>query len=321
MTADQRREAARFLVGRKISERRAVELAGIGRSSLHYKPRGGKDQRKLVGQLSLLSARHPRYGYRRLWAMLRREGQGVNAKRVRRLCMKHGLSLRHRTRRKRKGQGGSIPRCAEHINHVWTYDFVHDHCENGRKLKMLTVVDEFTRECHRVEVGTRLSSLGVIRVLGDLFGLHGIPCFIRSDNGPEFIAKVLRRWLKEQGSATHYVDPGSPWQNGYCESFNGKLRDECLNMEVFHHPDHARAVIELWRRYYNTQRPHSSLRYRTPLEFRASLAKDGGHAAGGCVCSPPEDTATVQALSSDGGGLSSGTGAGGRDVPARACGS
>ena len=321
MTADQRRQAVRFLIGRKISERRAGELAGISRSSLHYQARGRRDDRELLGRLRRLAHRHPRYGYRRLWAVLRRQGEAVNVKRVRRLCVKHGLSLRHRIRRKRRGLGGSVPRSAEHVNHVWTYDFVHDRCENGRKLKMLTVVDEFTRECHRVQVGTRINSRGVIGVLEELFALHDVPMFIRSDNGPEFIARDLKHWLKERGSATHYIDPGSPWQNGYCESFNGKFRDECLNMEVFHHPDHARAVIELWRRDYNTQRPHSSLGYRTPCEFRASLAKDGGCAADGCMCSPPEDTGPVTALSSGWGEWRREAGADVRDVPARACGS
>ena len=321
VTADQRRQAVRFLVGRKVSQRRASALAGISRSSLSYQARGKREDRKLLQRLRVLSARHPRYGYRRLWAMLRREGRKVNVKRVRRLCVKHGLSLRQRIRRKRRGLGGSVPRAAEQVNHVWTYDFVHDRCENGRKLKILTVVDEFTRECHKIHVGTRISSRNVIAVLEELFAVHGIPMFIRSDNGPEFVARELKHWLTERGSATHYIEPGSPWQNGYGESFNGKFRDECLNMEVFHHPDHARAVTELWRRSYNTERPHSSLGYRTPAEFRASLKKDGGCAADGCMCSPPEDTGRVMALSSVGGGLNAGAGADVRDVPARACGS
>jgi putative transposase len=319
--ADQKRQAARFLVGRKISHRRAVVLVGISRSSLSYKGHGRPDDPELLGQLKSLAARHPRFGYRRLWSLLRRQGRVVNVKRVRRLCVKHGLSLRRRARRKYKGSGASVPCRAEHVNHVWTCDFVHDQCENGRKLKLLSVVDEFTRECHRIEVATRISSRGVIRVLGELFALHGVPRFIRSDNGPEFIGRELKHWLKEQGSATHYIEPGSPWQNGYGESFNGKLRDECLNMETFHHPDHARAVVELWRRQYNTQRPHSSLGYRTPAEFRESLAKDGGCAAGVCVCSPPEDTGAVQALSSGGGGTNQGAAVRTRGVPARASGS
>lgn len=318
VTADQKRQAVRFLIGRKVSQRRASELAGISRSLLHYERHGKEEDQGLVAHLRQLAARHPRWGYRRLWAMLRRQGQAVNVKRVRRLCVKHALSLRRRTRRKRKAPGGSVPRTAQHVNHVWTYDFMHDHCENGRTLKMLTVVDEFTRECHRVQVGTRIGSRGVIAVLEELFALHGVPRYIRSDNGPEFVARALKHWLNERGSQTHYIDPASPWQNGYGESFNGKLRDECLNMEVFHHPDHARAVIELWRRHYNNERPHSSLGYRTPQEFRQSLQKDGGCAAGGCVCSPPEDTGTVLALSSGAGGISRGVAADVRDVPVRA---
>jgi len=317
VTADQKRQAVRFLVGRKISERRASELAGISRSSVGYQAHGRGDDEQLLRRLRLLAGRHPRWGYRRLWAMLRRQGQVVNVKRVRRLCVKHCMSLRRRVRRKRRG-GGSVPRAAQHLNHVWTYDFVHDWCENGRTLKMLTVVDEFTRECHKVEVGTRISSRGVIGVLEELFALHGVPRCIRSDNGPEFVARALRHWLKERGAQTHYIDPASPWQNGYGESFNGKLRDECLNLEVFHHPDHARAVIELWRRHYNSQRPHSSLGYRTPQEFRASLQKDGGCAAGQCLCSPPEDTGPVTALSSGGGGSNRAVAAELRGVPVTA---
>jgi putative transposase len=269
-----RRAAVRFLTTRwKLSERSACGLAGISRSALTYRSRR-KDEPKLVKDLKELARRHPRYGYRRLWAMLRRQGWTVNVKRVRRLCVLHGLKLRRRSKRKRRGQGGAVPCVAEHANHVWTCDFVHDACENGRKLKLLTVLDEFTRQCHRIEVATRLSSRSVIAVMAELFALHGVPRFLRSDNGPEFIAKALTLDLEQNGCGAKYIDPGSPWQNGHCESFNGKLRDECLNLEVFHHPDHARAVVELWRRHYNQDRPHSSLAHRTPSEFAAKCAKE-----------------------------------------------
>jgi putative transposase len=235
-----------FLTSRwKLSERAACALAGISRSALAYESRGRDDEPGLVKDLKALARRHPRYGYRRLWAMLRRQGwPAVNVKRVRRLCVKHGLKLKRKARRKRRGQGGaSFPCAAEHANHVWTCDFVHDACENGRKLKMLTVIDEFTRECHRIEVATRLSGRSVLAVMQELFTLHGVPRFLRSDNGPEFIARALKAGLAHSGCGAAYIDPGSPWQNGHCESFNGKFRDECLNLEVFHHPDHARCGV------------------------------------------------------------------------------
>jgi putative transposase len=273
--AADRRLAVTFLTTRwKLSERSACGLAGISRSALAYRPRR-QDEPALLKDLKALASRHPRYGYRRLWAMLRRSGwPKANVKRVRRLCVKLGLKLRRKSRRKRRGQGGSFPCKAEYANHVWTCDFVHDACENGRKLKMLTVVDEFTRQCHRIEVATRLSGHSVLRVMQELFAIHGVPKFLRSDNGPEFIAKALKLGLDQSGCGARYIDPGSPWQNGHCESFNGKFRDECLNLEVFHHPDHARAVVELWRRQYNHDRPHSSLAYRTPQEFAASCVRE-----------------------------------------------
>ena len=274
-TAIGRRASVKFLVTRwKLSERAACELAGISRSVLAYRSRR-PDEPKLVKDLKALAHRHPRYGYRRLWAMLRRKGwPRVNVKRVRRLCIMHGLKLQRKSRRKRRGQSSGFPGLAEHVNHVWTCDFVHDACENGRKLKMLTVVDEFTRQCHRIEVATRLSGNSVLRVMQELFAMQGVPKFLRSDNGPEFIARALKLGLDQSGCGAKYIDPGSPWQNGHCESFNGKFRDECLNLEVFHHPDHARAVVELWRRQYNAERPHSSLGYRTPSEFAAECVKD-----------------------------------------------
>jgi putative transposase len=272
--AADRRLAVTFLTKRwKLSERSACGLAGISRSALAYQSRR-QEEPGLAKDLQELARRHPRYGYRRLWAMLRRQGWQVNVKRVRRLCVRHGLKLRRRSRRKRRGQGEKFPCVAEHANHVWTCDFMHDACANGRKLKMLTVVDEFTRECHRIEVATRLSSRSVMVVMAQLFVMQGVPRFLRSDNGPEFIARALKAALDQSGCDARYIDPGSPWQNGYCESFNGKFRDECLNLEVFHHPDHARAVMELWRRHYNQERPHSSLAYRTPSEFAAMCAKE-----------------------------------------------
>jgi hypothetical protein len=183
------------------------------------------------------------------------------------------------------------PLVADHPNHVWTYDFVCDVDESGRKLRFLTVEDEFTRESVAIEAGTRLPSGKVIQVLAKVIGERGAPQFIRSDNGPEFIAKALMNWLKERGVKTHHIDPGSPWQNGFCESLNGKFRDEFLNMELFHHPDHARAMSRLWRRYYNQERPHSSLAYQTPMEFavRWGMRKEEKDVADLPLYAPPTD--------------------------------
>jgi putative transposase len=252
---------------RDLSQRRACELVSIGRSSLIYQARGGEDEGKIVMRLKQLAMKHPRFGHRRLHAMLGREGVVINRKRVHRLCKLHALRVPVKRRRRRRGEKQVNPLVANHPNHVWTYDFVCDVDETGRKLRLLTLEDEFTREALAIEVGTRLPSRKVIQVLETVFAGRGAPQFMRSDNGPEFIAKVLRAWLKDRGVKTHHIDPGSPWQNGFGESLNGRLRDEFLNMELFHHPDHARAMSRLWRGYYNHERPHSSLGYLTPVEF------------------------------------------------------
>lgn len=234
----------------------------------------------MVEKLKELARRYPRFGYRRLHQMLVREGSGgrVNLKRVRRLCVLAGLKLPSRRKRKRRGKGVKSPVVAEHPNHVWAYDFVFDWCENGRQLKFLTVEDEFTRECLAIEVDHRMGAGRVCSVLLGLMKERGVPGYVRSDNGPEFVAKALKRMLAVKGVACTHIDPGSPWQNGRNERFNGIFRDECLNMETFHHRDHARALSGLFRRYYNQERPHSSLGYRTPGEFALR------HPMGAAVC-------------------------------------
>jgi len=159
-----------------------------------------------------------------------------------------------------------MPARAEYRGHVWTYDFLFDRSEKGQLLKMLTVLDEYTRECHAIRVGLGLDSEAVIETLSELFGLHRAPRYLRSDNGGEFIAHKLREWLAEHGTETIHIEPGHPWENGYAESFNGKFRDECLNEEVFWNERHAQVIVERWRTHYNEERPHSSLGYRTPSE-------------------------------------------------------
>lgn len=265
VSAPERRDGVRFLRGRGVSLRRACGIVGISRASFGYQSRRQPDI-ALAERVHELAAKHPRYGYRRVWAVLRRE-RVVNHKRVYRLWRQAKLSLKRRVKRRRH-RTSHPPTQACFPGHVWTYDFLHDACQNGRKLKLLTVVDEFTREALTIDVASSLPARRVQTVLAALFGQHGAPQFLRSDNGPEVVAKVLTQWLATQGAATLYIEPGSPWQNGIGESFNGKLRDECLNMEVFLNVRDAQVQIECWRRMYNAERPHSSLGYRTPLEFK-----------------------------------------------------
>lgn len=227
----------------------------------------------MLPRLLDLARANPRKGYRMLHAMLKLEDWNVNVKRIRRLCRVHGLTLPRRRRRKRRGLGTGVPCRAEYLNHVWTYDFMHDWCEDGRKLKLLTVEDEFTRKGLMIEVDHRLSSKRVWQVLRFLFAAHGTPEFLRSDNGPEFIAKGLMHNLKLAGVTCRHIDPGSPWQNAFGERFNGTVRDELLNLETFHSLEHARAMSRIYLRHYNQERPHSSLKYQTPAMFAASCAK------------------------------------------------
>jgi len=208
-----------------------------------------------------------RYGYRRITALLRNEGWRVNHKRVWRIWRQAGLKVPQKQPKRGRlwlNDGSCVRLRPEHRNHVWTYDFVFDRTHNGRPLKMLTVVDEYSRESLAIEVARRLTSKDVIRVLAKLMLKHGIPGHIRSDNGPEFVAKVVREWMHRLGVETLFIEPGSPWENGYIESFNGKLRDELLNGEIFYTLHEARVLIEMWRRHYNQVRPHSSLGYRPP---------------------------------------------------------
>lgn len=214
-----------------------------------------------------LATRFGRYGYRRITAMLRALGWRVNHKRIERLWRREGLKVPKKQPKRGRlwlTDGSCIRRRAEHRNHVWAYDFVADRTKDGRPLKLLTVVDEYTRECLAIVVARRMRSIDVLQVLSELFLEHGVPAHIRSDNGPEFAAQLIRDWLKRVDVETLFIQPGSPWENGYVESFNGKLRDELLNGEMFFTLTEAQIIIERWRREYNTLRPHSSLGYRPP---------------------------------------------------------
>jgi transposase InsO family protein len=225
------------------------------------------DEDALTTRVIDLASQYGRYGYRRITALLRNEGWRVNHKRVERIWRQEGLKVPQKQRKRGRlwlNDGSCVRLRPEHRNHVWTYDFVFDRTHNGRALKLLTVVDEYTRESLAVEVDRKLTSRGVLRVLARLMLRHGVPEHIRSDNGPEFVAKAVREWLARLGTETLFIEPGSPWENGYIESFNGKLRDELLNGEIFYTLAEARVLIEIWRKHYNRVRPHSSLGYRPP---------------------------------------------------------
>jgi putative transposase len=250
-----------------VSERRACRVLGQHRSTQRKAPRGRADEAALTADIVALATRYGRYGYRRITAMLRDAGWAVNAKRVERIWRREGLKVPQKQPKKGRlwlSEGSCIRLRPEHPNHVWSYDFVEDRTHDGRKYRMLNLIDEFTRECLAIRVDRKLNSTDVIDVLSDQFILRGIPGHIRSDHGPEFIAKAVREWIAAVGARTAYIEPGSPWENGYCESFNSKLRDELLDGEIFYSLAEARTVIETWRRYYNIRRPHSSLGYRPP---------------------------------------------------------
>jgi putative transposase len=251
---------------KEVSQRRGCALLKIGRSSFYYQPHP-PDDTKLIEQLTAIAGKYKRYGSPRAHALLRRDGIIINHKRVERIWKEQGLSLPKRKKRKRCKKKQNVATHAEYPNHVWTYDFVHDTTHDGRKLKLLTVLDEFTRKSLAVEVERKMPAAAVIATLGQLFAVHGAPQYLRSDNGPEFVAKATQRWLKANDVQTRYIDPGSPWQNAYGESFNDKLRNECLNLEIFYSVKEAKILTNQWRLHYNNQRPHSSLGYLTPSEF------------------------------------------------------
>jgi putative transposase len=225
------------------------------------------DEEALRGDIIKLARAYGRYGYKRITALLRASGWVVNHKRVERIWREEGLKVpkRHKKRGRLYLNDGSCIRLRPHWkNHVWSYDFVAERLINGRKIRILTVIDEYTRECLALRVGYGLKSDDVMDVLFSLFISHGIPDHIRSDNGSEFTAKSIKTWLEKLKVKTLYIEPGSPWENGYNESFNGRLRDELLNGEVFYTLKEAQVIIEKWRHHYNHIRPHSSLGYRPP---------------------------------------------------------
>ena len=237
------------------------------RSTQRHTPVVSDDEGRLRADIVDLALKYGRYGYRRITVLLQRDGWRVNHKRVERIWREEGLKIPKRQPKRGRlwlNDGSCVRLRPTHRNHVWSYDFVADRTHDGRVIKMLTVIDEFSRECLAIVVERRLQSDDVLSCLADLFIKHGVPDYIRSDNGSEFTARMVRHWLQQIGVQTLYIEPGSPWENGYNESFNGKLRDELLRGEIFYTLKEAQVLIERWRREYNTFRPHSSLQYRCP---------------------------------------------------------
>jgi len=250
-----------------VSERRACRVVGQSRSTQRHRTAPPGDEPRLVGRIIELASKYGRYGYRRITALLRKEGWRANHKRVERLWRREGLRVPQKQPKRGRlwfNDGSCVRRRPERPNHVWSYDFMVERTHDGRPLKLLNVVDEFTRECLAIHVERRMRSIDVLEHLSDLFIARGVPEHIRSDNGPEFTAELVRVWLERLGVQTLFIEPGSPWENGYVESFNGKLRDELLDREIFYTLAEAKVLIERWRREYNTIRPHSALGYRPP---------------------------------------------------------
>lgn len=273
VTVERKREAVVFLRTKEVSERRSCQLILLARSTCQYTIKRQPDE-EFENQVKELAFANPRYGYRRVHALLKRRGRTINRKRVVRVWQKFGLQVARRTRkRKSLRQGQPLMPKASRPNEVWTYDFVFDRDAAGRRLKLLTLMDEFTREGLAIRVGRSFKSAQVREVLAEVGAKRGFPQFMRSDNGSEFIAEIIKDFLVENNVKAAYIEPGSPWQNGKGESFNGKFRDECLRMEIFGNWREAEVVAEKWRKFYNAERPHSSLGYQTPNEFRKDWEK------------------------------------------------
>ncbi len=255
-------------LGRKAQACRAL---GLARSAAYRLPCERVESRRLRKEIVALSRQHPRYGYRRITALLRREGWIVNPKRVQRVRRQEGFKVSKRQRKMRRlGQSTAVRQRATRPNQVWSWDFVEDQTERGSKLRMLTLIDEYTRQCLAVHVAWSIRAVDVITVVEAAMERYGTPQHLRSDNGPEFIANAIQDGLKAKEVKAIYIKPGSPWENGHIESFHDKFRDECLNREIFGSLLEAKVLVEQWRIDYNTNRPHSSLRYQTPQEVADS---------------------------------------------------
>jgi len=277
-----RRQQVAYAQGRGLSGRRACALLSVARSTLGYVSRLIAKDASVLPVLRTLAGQYPRYGYRTIRIFLERQGHGMSADRLYRLWRQEALQVPKKRPRRRVATSRPRPLPPTAVNHVWAYDFVFDTCADGRTLKCLTIIDEFTRECLAIDVAGGIRSGRVIEVLAQLVSVHGAPRYLRSDNGPEFVACAILRWSQAAQIETALIDPGKPWQNGADESFNGKFRDEFLTLQWFRNRVDAKVGIEQWRRHYNEVRPHSSLGYLTPAEFKATVVAtvtEGGSAA------------------------------------------
>lgn len=263
-----------------ISERRACQLANQPRGTQRYQPTQRDDEDALTRAIITLASQYGRYGYRRITAELNKAGYPVGKDRVERIWRREGLKVPQKQKPRGRlwlNDGSCVRLRPERPNHVWSYDFVSTFTQDGRTVRMLNLIDEHTRECLAIRVGRRLNSRHVMEVLAGAMVEHGIPEHLRSGNGPEFVSKELRKWLARTGAKTLYIGPGSPWENGYCESFNSRLRDEFLNGEIFYSLKEVQVLAERWRIYYNTERPHSSLGYRPPAPAAWPTEAPQGH--------------------------------------------
>jgi transposase InsO family protein len=261
-----------------VSERRACQVIGQPRSTQRYRSKRPEKDRMLIKRIHELAERHPRFGYRQITALLCQDDWRVNPKRVHRLWKQSGLQVPQRRPRKRRrlgtGENGCVRLKAAYPNHVWSYDFLYDRTEDGRQLKIMPIVDEFTRECLAIVVGRSITARDVVRELDALFAARGAPGNVRSDNGPEFMAEVVKTHLRDLDVDTRYIEPGAPWQNGFIESTGSRLRDELLDRELFTTRLEAHVLCERYRRFYNEERPHSALDHQTPVAFAAGLEQD-----------------------------------------------
>ena len=274
VTPAARRASAEYLVKeRGLSQRRTARLMVVARGTLRYRRRRDEAGEALGRRMRELATRKVGYGFRRVEKLLRREGVRDNRKRLYRIWKLEGLSLKRRRRRRRAQPSTEVVRKARYPDHVWTYDFIEDKTRTGSRIRMLNILDEYTREYLWVVVERSIKAVQVVAALEWLFARRGVPGYIRSDNGSEFIADVVKGWLEVNKVKTIYIEPGHPWENPYVESFHDKMRKECLNANEFETVREAREVVWQWKREYNEYRPHSSLGYKTPLEFAAEAAR------------------------------------------------
>ena len=267
--ADQRRAVSYLQATHQMSERHACELVGIARSTHRYQ--AVNEDVELLTLIRDCAETHPQYGYRMVTALVQKAGQSVNHKRVERIWRQEGLQQPKRIAYKRRyGDGGDVKQRATHINHVWSYDFTEDRSEKGQRVRILAVMDEFTRQCLMLYASTSIPSTKVIDILDWLITCYGTPEHIRSDNGPEFIADRVKTWIRQRGSETLYIEPGHPWENPFIERFIGTLKHDCLHRYLFDKVSEAQSILDNWRDEYNAHRPHSALGYLTPDAFAAN---------------------------------------------------